>query len=233
MISRREKTKRQLFREKQQVFLAQVRALTNPTLSLSGREVEAVRQEFHFDSIYSRYGYGGNPTSSGSRSRSGGIKGSSPRANLFSLENLKTPKDLIGSPSELSRESTLVIPKRSRGLGKKKLQRAATKVKGENVDSGGDNKKKNVSANNRNSGDSKNIPSNMKQGLTNILQLKSATPKKKQPSGSDSEFLTEDDDDSNKSTAITADDILSSPVASATFSASAPAWGGQGRTDTT
>lgn len=92
MISKREKNKRQLFKLKEGVFHAQIRVLTDPDLNLSAREAEKVRQDYYFDSIYSDYGV------ASARSNS-----KQPRENLFTLENLKTPKDFDDSSDELRR----------------------------------------------------------------------------------------------------------------------------------
>ncbi|GFN91604.1 protein jade-1 [Plakobranchus ocellatus] len=81
MISKREKTKRQLFNVKEAVFRAQLQVLTDPSLNLSAREAERVRQMTKFNSLYSDH------------SRKSVLSGKAPRENLFTLENLKTPKD--------------------------------------------------------------------------------------------------------------------------------------------
>ncbi|RUS88301.1 hypothetical protein EGW08_003939 [Elysia chlorotica] len=81
MISKREKTKRQLFNLKESVFRAQLQVLTDPDLNLSARDAERVRQMARFSSIYSDH----------TQRASLSIK--APRENLFTLENLKTPKD--------------------------------------------------------------------------------------------------------------------------------------------
>lgn len=99
MISKREKNKRQLFKMKESVFRAQIRVLTDPDLSLSAREAEKVRQEYYFDSIYSDYGVASSRSSK------------QPRENLFTLENLKTPKDFDESDDESVKKGGKVADK--------------------------------------------------------------------------------------------------------------------------
>ena len=81
MISKREKTKRQLFNMKEAVFRAQLKVLTDPELNLSARDAERVRQMARFSSIYSDH------------SHRSSLSSKPQRENLFTLENLKTPKD--------------------------------------------------------------------------------------------------------------------------------------------
>ncbi|XP_012943528.1 PHD finger protein rhinoceros [Aplysia californica] len=88
MISKREKTKKQFFKLKESVFRSQVRVLTDSELNLSAREAEGVRQAYQFGSIYSNYGVASELCSK------------MPRENLFTLENLKTPKDFVESGEE-------------------------------------------------------------------------------------------------------------------------------------
>ncbi|CAG5136866.1 unnamed protein product, partial [Candidula unifasciata] len=118
MISKREKNKRQLFKLKEGVFHAQIRVLTDPDLNLSAREAEKVRQDYYFDSIYSDYGAG----SARSNSRQ-------PRENLFTLENLKTPKDFDESSDELSKRGGKISHKSVR-LGKSITKKDVGLLKG-------------------------------------------------------------------------------------------------------
>lgn len=118
MISKREKNKRQLFKLKEGVFHAQIRVLTDPDLNLSAREAEKVRQDYYFDSIYSDYGV------ASARSNS-----KQPRENLFTLENLKTPKDFDDSSDELRRRGGKISHKPVR-LGKGVTKKDTDVLKG-------------------------------------------------------------------------------------------------------
>ncbi|XP_059147392.1 PHD finger protein rhinoceros-like isoform X2 [Physella acuta] len=124
MISKREKTKKQFFQIKESVFKSQVRVLTDPDLNLSAREAEKVRQEYHFNSLYSNYGILGAHSSK------------QPRNNLFTLENLKTPKDF--SDNEKTQDSYVNETKSSSGqsnLGKEDRQSSKSKAaKGSKTD---------------------------------------------------------------------------------------------------
>ncbi|CAL1531370.1 unnamed protein product [Lymnaea stagnalis] len=106
MISKREKTKRQFFKLKESVFRCQVRVLTDPDLNLGAREAEKIRQDYHFSSLYSNYGV---LTARNFKQ---------PRENLFTLENLKTPKDYTDSAEDHIPEREEKFVSRHSNLGK-------------------------------------------------------------------------------------------------------------------
>ena len=111
MISKREKTKRQLFNMKEAVFHAQLQVLTDPELSLSAREAERVRQMARFNSIYSDH------------SQKSSLGSKPPRENLFTLENLKTPKDHEEEEEEKERARVGEKASGKNSGGKKKQHR--------------------------------------------------------------------------------------------------------------
>lgn len=97
MITKREKTKKQLFNLNESVFLSQVSVLTELKADLIASEAEKIRQVYKFNSVYC------------SLSKSWSKNASKvPRKNLFTLENLKTPKDLSENetPSVKSQKNT-------------------------------------------------------------------------------------------------------------------------------
>ncbi|GFS04044.1 protein Jade-3 [Elysia marginata] len=133
MISKREKTKRQLFNTKEAVFRAQLQVLTDPELSL--RDAERVRQLTRFSSIYSDH------------SHKSSVSAKPPRENLFTLKNLKTPKD-----HEEEKEKAKMGEKEKAKMGEKAFEKNPNvKKKNEgNTASGGDgSSKKKVKKDNR------------------------------------------------------------------------------------